>query len=599
MPLSATTATAVAASPHGRDLPLRNGAGLWRLRRTTFANTVAGKVAQSRLRTALILFFTLVFWGGLFVIFWDGFHFLARNRLINSALIEMLFGLFFMTLTVMLVFSAGILLYAGLFASPEAMFLLVRPVRAELVFAYKFAESLFFSSWGLLLLASPMMLAYGLTVGAPWTFYPVSLCYFLAFVFIPAGVGAILCLLFASLFPRRMGEALALLIVAVIGGAGYWGYTVWQAGKENVLTRSWLLRVIDTLDVSNLPLLPSTWVSKGIRGAAIEGGFHLSFMYLLVVVSNAAMLYLVCSLLYGRFYRRAYDRVNSASLSRRKRSGRWLSRLVDVAFAPLSRPIRVLLVKDIRIFLRDPVQWSQVLIFVGLFAFYALNLQRVSSQYTESPYWQNLIGFFNLAVTGLLLATFTSRFIFPLFSLEGQRFWIIGLCPVSRDEILWGKFAFAAGGAVLVTGSLTLLGATMLDLGPQMLGVHLFTIVVLCFGVSGISVGLGARFPELDSMDPSRIAAGFGGTLNLVLTLAFIGFVIFSMALPCHLYAAGLAARSGELVGMLGVVERLDFTLARFRFWLAVSIAVTLAVGIVATLVPMRLGIKALRRMEF
>ena len=54
--------------------------------------------------------------------------------------------------------------------------------------------------------------------------------------------------------------------------------------------------------------------------------------------------------------------------------------------------------------------------------------------------WVNMISFLNLAVVGLILSTFTTRFIFPMISLEGRRFWILGMLPVRRDTILWGKF---------------------------------------------------------------------------------------------------------------------------------------------------------------
>jgi hypothetical protein len=44
-----------------------------------------------------------------------------------------------------------------------------------------------------------------------------------------------------------------------------------------------------------------------------------------------------------------------------------------------------------------------------------------------------LIGSLNLGVVGLILSTFTTRFVYPMISLEGRRFWILGLLPVHRD----------------------------------------------------------------------------------------------------------------------------------------------------------------------
>ena len=65
-----------------------------------------------------------------------------------------------------------------------------------------------------------------------------------------------------------------------------------------------------------------------------------------------------------------------------------------------------------------------------------------------------------------------------------------------------------------------------LVVGFAVTGLQFGTLLILCFGVSGISVGLGARFPDMRETDPSKIAAGFGGTLNLVASLLFIFVVL-------------------------------------------------------------------------
>jgi len=45
-------------------------------------------------------------------------------------------------------------------------------------------------------------------------------------------------------------------------------------------------------------------------------------------------------------------------------------------------------------------------------------------------------------------------------------------------------------------------------------------------------VGLGAIYPNLKEDNPSKIVAGFGGTLNLVLSLIFVLSIIGLEAVP-------------------------------------------------------------------
>ena len=117
----------------------------------------------------------------------------------------------------MLIFSSGIILYSGLYASQETEFLLTLPVRDERIVFYRFQESLFFSSWGFFLLASPMMVAYGIVVQAPWYYYIFLPALMVSFAYIPCAIGSILCLLLISRLPRLrriLVGVLALVIIA-------------------------------------------------------------------------------------------------------------------------------------------------------------------------------------------------------------------------------------------------------------------------------------------------------------------------------------------------------------------------------------------------
>ena len=173
--------------------------------------------AEARLRTVLIVLLSLVLWGILFAVAWDGFRFLRDtipSRELYEQIVRVAFGMFFAALFVMLVFSAAILLYGSLFCGRETQFLLALPARVERVFAYRFQEALVLSSWGFLLLGSPVLAAYGLAASAPWGYYVLMPFYLVAFVYTPAALGAIACLAVVHRLTRRR------LSVTVAGAAG-------------------------------------------------------------------------------------------------------------------------------------------------------------------------------------------------------------------------------------------------------------------------------------------------------------------------------------------------------------------------------------------
>ncbi|APW59464.1 putative ABC transporter permease subunit [Paludisphaera borealis] len=550
-------------------------------------NMTGALVADARLRISMIAFCSVVFWLGLFFLFLGSFQFISFYVDLANTIIEYLFSMFFLSLLAMLLFSTGIIVYAALFHSRESTYLLTTPASTDRIFAHKFAEAVGFSSWGFFLLGSPLMVAYGLTVEAPVGYYFLFVVFLLSFVIIPASLGAIVAIVVANVFPRRQKTVLALSILAALCVMTYVGFQLWRTPGDT-LTSDWLGGVLDRLAFCQHPLWPSRWMSAGMLASAKRDWANAGY-YLMILSSHAGLCYLAAAVVARDLYRRGYSRVQGSRSSRKRAGLLFLDSTFHRLFFFLPHPIRLLILKDLRTFLRDPAQWSQFLIFFGLLAFYFLNIPRLGYG-VQSPYWRNLVSFLNLSVTALILSTFTSRFIFPLLSLEGRNFWILGLLPLRREQILWGKFAFSAGISLVSTEFLVILSDLMLRMNPLMILLHVGMIAVLCLGLSGISVGLGARLPNLRESDPSKIAAGFGGTFNLLVSLVFIFTVVTALAVPCHLYFVGQDHPD---------TARYILSLSGLRFWLTTAIIASLALSAAATIIPLRVGVKAFQRMEF
>jgi ABC-2 type transport system permease protein len=592
---SPLTANSTLMQPGGPRLPTpaEEARAFWRLRRRTFVMSLKKALATSRLRVSLVAFLSVFFWCGLFVLFDRAFWFLSStigNSATHAQTVQAIYNVFFASLMVMLIFSSGIILYSGLFSSSEAALLLSTPARPERIVLHKFQESLFFSSWGFFLLGSPMLVAYGWQSGAPWYYYVLLLPFMLAFIYIPGALGAILCLIVVHRIPQARLHSMAITLIGTLMAGLLIGWVLWGSSERNLLTPLWFQDMLSRLQFSEHRLLPSWWLSTGLLLAArLEAGspqftpWAESVMFLVVLLSNAMFLHVLLGWVGNRIYRQSFSELLAERTARRPRANFWADRFILYGAPFLSRQMRLLLVKDIRVFRRDPVQWSQFLIFFGLLVLYFINIRRFSYDVNYAG-WVNMISFLNLAVVGLILSTFTTRFIFPMLSLEGRRFWILGLLPIDRDSILWGKFVFAGVGACVPCCVLILLSDLMLNISPVVMLIHQTTCLLLCVGLAGIAVGLGAKMPDLTEDSPSKIAAGFGGTLNLVLSAIYIVAVVLLTALPSHFYMA--APTEDE-----------------YRLWwlgaMAVGNLLALAIGVIATGLPMRMGLRAFRAMEF
>jgi len=588
------TAPLSMAPPPSEVSPQAEAAAFWRMRRRLVATLLWQAMLRARLRVTLVVLLSLTLWLALFWLFADGFEFL-RGAIPGPDLYEKtvraVFGMFFMSLSVMLVFSSAIILYSSLYLAPDIVFLLTQPVRAERIFLHKFQETVLLSSWAFILLASPMLLAYGLVEQSPWYYFLLLLPYLLAFTYLPAGVGALCCLAIVRYLPSRRILILGGLIAVAVALAVVIGWSLTAHAENDLLTAKWFQEMLDRLRVTEHRLLPSWWLSSGLLSASRDQ-WDDGVLFLVLLVSNALFLRQVAVWLAGRIYRSGYSRLIGSHNGRRRGKSGWIDRAVHGLTASLPLPVRLLILKDTRLFLRDPVQWSQFLIFFGLLVLYFVNIRRFHYDMYYAG-WVNMVSFLNVSVVGLLLSTFTTRFIFPMISLEGRRFWVLGLVSVHRDTILWSKFLFALGGSIIPCSALVLLSDLMLRVEPLILASHQLTCLLLCLGLSGIAVGLGAKMPSLRENSPSRIAAGFGGTLNLVLSTIYILAIVLLTALPTHFYLGAKTTRTAEiLLGRTPVGTWLEF-------WLVAGTLASVLLGGLVTVIPLRIGFRAFRELEF
>lgn len=560
---------------------------LQRLRWTNLRNSWLILRNTSMTRAVAIGVSCFVTWASLFVFAFYAFHELKTrwNFPLDGWFQELLFDLMFFFLTVLLLFSTGILLYTSLFTSAESRFLLTTPLPDDHLFAYKFQGSLAFSSWGFLLLGTPILIAYGIQVepAAPWYFFVFLPLFFVGFVLLPGSVGALVCLVLVNFMPRnvrQLGRLAALVGAIAVVATGY----QWMRSYAGNFRpdRQWFESFIHELAQLSGELQPHHWVAAGLRAAALRE-LPRVFYYLALVWSNGLVLYVVAIATGRLLYRRGVERVLTGGnlLSARVRP-RLLDRLVAGLLRFLDPPTRLLIVKDFRTFRRDPAQWLQIFIFVGLLLFYFWGMRRFFERDIAAPY-KNGISFLTLAALALLLCAYTGRFIFPLLSLEGRTFWLLGLLPLNRARLVLGKFAFATCTCLVPSTTLMLTCDLILGMPPLIVAVHLVAVVLVSMGLSGLSVGLGTLMPNFREPDPSKIAIGFGGTLNLVAGFLYLLFVLSLLVAPLHLVYA-----SRDL-GYAAAVPWPVWVLAALGFLL----------GLAGAVVPLRLGARHLERLEF
>jgi ABC-2 type transport system permease protein len=509
---------------------------------------------QSRLLTAMIALFLVGYAALAFKLFQIGLRFAGSFPGLGPVLIERMVFLLFAFLFVLLLLSNLVISYANLFRNRETTFLLPLPVPFEVIFRWKFIESLLLASWAFVFLVAPLLAAYGLHARVPWHFYPATLGFIALFIVLPAAGGAWLAVLVARWLDRRTFQVAALALAGGLLALAAVYLRPVQVSEEALETR--VLVVLDSLLARTrfalFPLLPSYWLSAGVQQWA-EGALAAALFFAGVLLSHVLFFgTLLFTRMGGAFYR-AVSAVQSRGsvLGRWGWFRRWQARRrqararrgpIEAALGwlpGLPPDVRALLVKDIRLFWRDTTQWAQTLVLFGLLGVYILNLRHFSTQLTNT-FWVTVVAYLNLGACALNLATLTTRFVYPQFSLEGKRLWIVGLAPLGLPRVMLAKFALGVTVSLGLSLGLIVLSCRLLDLPWSRTLLYAGAITVMAFTLNGLAIGLGAVYPNLREDNPSKIVSGFGGTFCLVLSFVYIvgSVLLLAFSSPWHPAAA-------------------------------------------------------------
>ncbi len=530
-------AEAAIQSGHSRWDDLRHAplALLMRVSLISAWRRLVGIRDQSRLLTLLILLFVGSYLVLSYQLFTYAFRFISRFPGVGSLLTEPLMFLLFAFLFVLLVISNLVIGYTNLFRNREATFLLTQPVSFQTIFQWKLLESSVLASWAFLFLIAPLMAAFGHSKHVAWHFYPASVLLIALFIVLPGVLGCFGAVVVARYLDRRFFQIVALLMIlgVVIGGVGWYrSGSVDDSGGSRMLAI--VERMLHRTKFAQYPLLPSYWLTSAMLQWA-EGALASAGFFVLVLLSNALFFStVVCTRLGDFFYAATTATQGRAGLMEVWRKGRKKGSGSKGSSYPVGEAeqllewipglrgdVRALILKDARMFWRDTTQWVQTLMLFGLLAVYIFNIRYFSEQLT-SPFWIYLVAFLNLGACSLNLATLTTRFVFPQFSLEGKRVWIVGMAPLGLTQVVWIKFWVATVLSLLLTLSLIFTSCTFLGFEPQKTAMFCLAMLVMTFTLNAMAIGLGTLYPNFREDNPSKIVSGFGGTLCLILSFVYI-----------------------------------------------------------------------------
>src|SRR3990167_1754898 len=382
---------------------------------------------------------------GLGLGFWAGIYWIVRRVLIyfetvhglGPALAYQLLLIILITFLSMLLFSNLIAALSTFFLAQDLDLILSAPTPAAAFFGSRLITTTVNSSWMVLFFSLPIFAAYGSVFYGGALFYLWVLVVLPLFVIIPAAIGALITHLLVYWLPaRRIRDILffiGLFAFVIL-------YFLFRFSQPERLVQpeafGHFLEFLNAMETPSSAYLPSSWAAEIFASVLFARPVNRWFFFALLS-SYALFLPLAASWVSAAVYISGWSKAQEAKQGRHHSD--LLDRIIHWLTHPFPQITKAIMTKDIKSFLRDATQWSQLFLLLALVAVYLYNFKVLPLDRSPIPSatLRTVVSFTNVALAGFVLSAVAMRFAFPAVSLEGRAFWILQTSPIALKSLLW------------------------------------------------------------------------------------------------------------------------------------------------------------------
>jgi ABC-2 type transport system permease protein len=542
---------------------------------------------SDRLKGLFFAMLGLAFWVALFIGSLLFFNRLAAEEPFGPILVEKLIGFVFLIFFAVLVFSNVVTALNAFFLADDLYLIFSAPVSYERLYVSRYIQTMFLSSWMVLMFALPVFVANGVVFSAPWYYYPWMLAVLTVFLLLPCAMSTMITMILVKAFPAKKAQdvliILAILFIVIL-------YFLFRFMRPEQLFNPDLFQGFSeffaTMRAPDSPFLPTSWATVALNaGMSVErmagdGGF-----YLMLLLANGMFGILVGAWFAKALYFTAYSKSQEGRTARFS-SAPAVTRLIGKLIRARDPHRRQIMLKDIRTFFRETTQWSQLLLLLALIIVYLFNYKvlRLERYAGITFYLRNLVSYLNMILAGFVMSAVCVRFVLPAVSVEGKAFWIIRTAPVKMSQFLWSKFVFSIGPVFVVSEILIIVSNIFLKTSGFLMVVSAIIMGLLSFGIVALAVGIGAMYPNFEEKSVARMASSASSIIFMVVAIAYILLVIGVLAFPVRIWQVHLISHTTPS-GMDWAITALS----------AALIAIVIAASVYF---PMKRGIQSLESRE-
>jgi ABC-2 type transport system permease protein len=534
----------------------------------------------STLKLFLFGIIGMLFWLAIFVASWRILTYLKGVEEVGDILGYKLMSMILIVSFALLIFSSILTALSKLYLSRDLQLVHAMPVSGYKIFAARWIDSTVESAWMVVIFTLPIFLSYGIVYRAGAFYYINTVMALVPLMINASAVGTVMVMLAVNVVPASRLKSififLGILSFVVI-------YLAVRLSRPELLVDPEVFDTamvyITSLQTPSSSILPSTWAYDSIRGG-LSGALSSGLFNTALSWSFAATMVFVLVFVADAIYFKGYSKTQTAAVrlfKNRAAGGRYLN------FLP--GPVKSFAIKEIKTFLRDQTQWSQLFLIAALVVIYVYNFKVLPLEKSpiKTVYLQNLFSFLNMGLALFVLTAVSARFAYPAVSQEREAFWLVKSSPLSLKSFLWIKFFVYYFPLLILTEVLIVLTNILLSVTPFMMALSTITVFFLVPGIVAMGIGFGAAYPDFKAENPAQTVTSFGGLVFMIMCAGYIGLVILIEAGPVYnLFMAQIRGKDLSAAAWL---------------WIVGSFAAVFVFSLLAIALPMRFGEKRLSKL--
>ncbi len=533
---------------------------------------------------AKLIFFGFIgifFWGAIFAVAIRVLTYFKGIEEIGDILGYKLLSMILIVSFALLIFSSILTSLSKLYLSRDLVLVHSLPVSSYKVFVARWIDSTVESAWMVVIFTLPIFLSYGIVYRAGAFYYANILLTLAPLVIIASAISTMMVIVAVIVIPANRLKSifilLGLLFFVVL-------YLAIRLSRPELLVDPEVfdnvMVYITSLQTPLSPALPSTWTYDSFR-AALSGGIGSALFNTALSWCFAGTMVFILTMVADAVYFKGFSKTQAASVRLyTNRGSDW------PFFNFLPSPVKSFTIKEIKTFLRDQTQWSQLFLIAALVVIYVYNFKvlPLDKSPIKTVYLQNLFSFLNMGLALFVLTAVAARFAYPAVSMEREAFWLVKTSPLSLKAFLWIKFFIYYFPLLILTEILIIATNILLNVTPFMMALSTITVFFIVPGIVAMGIGFGAAYPDFKAENPTQTVTSFGGLIFMILCAGYIGAIILLEAGP--VYNLFMADIRGKIIP-LGI-----------WLWIAGSFSTVLVFSLLAIILPMRFGESRLSKLR-